>query len=73
MGGPPEAALAVGGAVVGSTTRLVPAEATPQARVPALLVKKQGDYPPFWHKNGSFIETMEELYERVRTKSSQLK
>ena len=44
-----------------------------QARVPALLVKKQGDYPPFWHKDGSFIEAMEELYERVRTKSPQLK
>ena len=24
-------------------------------RVPALLVKKQGDYPPFWHKDASFI------------------
>jgi uncharacterized Zn finger protein len=47
--------------------------AASQARVPALLVKKQGDYPPFWHKDGSFIEVMEELYERVRTKSPQLK
>jgi uncharacterized Zn finger protein len=53
--------------------RLAPVELTPQARVPALLVKKQGDYPPFWHKDGSFIEVMEELYERVRTRSSQLK
>lgn len=53
--------------------RLPPAAATPQAHVPALLVKKQGDYPPFWHKDGSFIDVMEELYERVRTKSSQLK
>jgi uncharacterized Zn finger protein len=44
-----------------------------QARVPALLVKKQGDYPPFWHKDGSFIEVMEELYERVRSKSPQMK
>ena len=43
------------------------------ARVPALLVKKQGDYPPFWHKDGSFIEVMEQLYERVRTKSPQMK
>jgi len=53
--------------------RLVPSEGTPQARVPALLVKKQGDYPPFWHKDGSFIDVMEELYERVRTKNSQMK
>src|SRR5438105_3188450 len=26
-----------------------------QASVPALLIKKQGDYPPFWHKDTSFI------------------
>lgn len=38
-------------------------------RVPALLVKKQGDYPPFWHKDISFIEVMEEIYRRVREKS----
>src|SRR3989440_1489850 len=37
--------------------------------VPALLIKKQGDYPPFWHKDMSFIGVMEELYERVRTKN----
>ena len=45
----------------------------PQASVPALLIKKQGDYPPFWHKDSSFISVMEELYERVRTKSRQMK
>jgi uncharacterized Zn finger protein len=44
-----------------------------QASVPALLIKKQGDYPPFWHKDLSFISVMEELYERVRTKSRQMK
>ena len=48
-------------------------EAAPRASVPALLVKKGGDYPPFWHKDGSFIGTMEELYERVRTRHNQLK
>jgi uncharacterized Zn finger protein len=53
--------------------RLAPAAPTPPTQVPALLVKKQGDYPPFWHKDGSFIDVMEELYERVRTKSSQMK
>lgn len=44
-----------------------------QSSVPALLVKKQGDYPPFWHKDGSFIGAMEEVYERVRTKNRQMK
>ena len=44
-----------------------------QAGVPALLIKKQGDYPPFWHKDISFIGVMEEFYERVRTKSRQMK
>ena len=53
--------------------RLPPAEPVPQVRVPALVVKKQGDYPPFWKKDGSFIEVMEELYERVRSKSPQMK
>jgi uncharacterized Zn finger protein len=44
-----------------------------QTSVPALLIKKQGDYPPFWHKDVSFISVMEELYERVRTKNKQIK
>ncbi len=39
-----------------------------QAPVSAILVKKQGDFPPFWDKDGSFIVVMEELYERVKTK-----
>jgi uncharacterized Zn finger protein len=46
---------------------------TSQAGVPALLIKKQGDYPHFWHKDVSFIGVMEELYERVRTKNRQMK
>ncbi len=37
--------------------------------VPAIAIKKQGDYPSFWHKDQSFIATMEELYQRVRTKN----
>ena len=45
--------------------------ATP-ASVPAILVKKQGDFPPFWHKDNSFIEIMEELYERVKTKNKDI-
>jgi uncharacterized Zn finger protein len=47
--------------------------AAPRASVPALQVKKGGDYPPFWSKDSSFIGTMEALYERVRTRHSQLK
>jgi len=40
--------------------------------IAAIVVKKQGDYPPFWHKDSSFIETIEELYERVKTKNTAL-
>ena len=50
-----------------------PPSAPSQASVPALLIKKQGDYPPFWHKDLSFISVMEQLYERVRTKSRQMR
>ena len=42
------------------------------AVIPAILVKKQGDYPPFWDKDKSFIEVMEELYCRVRQKNKGL-
>lgn len=37
--------------------------------LPALLVKKQGDYPAFWNRDNSFLETMEELYIRLRKKN----
>jgi uncharacterized Zn finger protein len=50
-----------------------PLASASQASVPALLIKKQGDYPPFWHKDVSFISVMEELYGRVRTKNRQMK
>jgi len=53
--------------------RLPPVEPVPQVRVPALVAKKQGDYPAFWHKDGSFIEAMETIYQRVRSKSPQMK
>lgn len=36
--------------------------------VPAILIKKAGDFPTFWQKESSFIETMEEFYQRVRAK-----
>jgi uncharacterized Zn finger protein len=49
--------------------RRPPAMDTPaRASLPALLVKKGGDYPTFWHQDGSFIGAMEEIYERVRTR-----
>lgn len=44
-------------------------EVPPQTTVPALMIKKQGDLPPFWHRDNSFIEVMEEFYERVKTKN----
>jgi uncharacterized Zn finger protein len=54
--------------------RLPPAiEASPAPSVSAILIKKQGDYPPFWPKDQSFIAVMEDLYERVRTRSRQMK
>jgi len=40
--------------------------------VSAILVKKQGDFPAFWHKDHSFIETMTELYQRVKMKNQHL-
>jgi uncharacterized Zn finger protein len=56
------------------TKPLPPPVAIPsQSSIPALLIKKQGDYPAFWHKDTSFISAMEELYERVRTKNRQMK
>ncbi len=39
------------------------------ASISASVVKKGGDFPPFWKKDSSFIELMEELYQRVRTKN----
>jgi uncharacterized Zn finger protein len=46
-------------------------EAATQSGVRAIVVKKQGDFPAFWLKDGSFIEAMEELYERVKTKNKE--
>lgn len=36
------------------------------ATIPAMLIKKGGDFPPFWQKPGSFIEVMEDFYIRMR-------
>ena len=50
-----------------------PIEPSGRPTVPALSIKKQGDYPPFWKKDASFVEVMEALYERVRTKSPEMR
>ncbi len=47
-------------------------EVAPQVSVPAILVKKQGDFPSFWTKEQSFIETMVEFYGRVKAKNTQI-
>ncbi len=47
-------------------------EPTRIGTVPAILVKKQGDFPAFWPKSSSFIAAMETIYTRVRTKNSHL-
>ncbi len=44
----------------------------PPTTVPAILIKKQGDYPEFWTLDRSFIETMEEFYQRIRTKNKEI-
>ena len=41
------------------------------ANIPAILIKKAGDVPRFWHKDSSFIEAMEQVYQRVRTKNKE--
>lgn len=47
-------------------------EVPSQSGVSAILIKKQGDFPAFWKKDNSFIGTMEELYQRVKTKNQNL-
>jgi len=37
--------------------------------VHAIVVKKQGDFPPFWGRDNSFVEAMELLYNEVRTRN----
>ncbi len=43
-------------------------EPIPPALVAAIPLKKQGDFPAFWHRNNSFIDAAETLYEQVRAK-----
>lgn len=41
-------------------------EASHVAIIPAMLVKKGGDFPGFWQKQSSFIDVMEDFYFRMR-------
>ena len=46
--------------------RPVPREADRQVPpVSALLLRREGDYPEFWRRETSFLETMAAIYERV--------
>jgi len=40
----------------------------PQVPVAGIPIKKQGDFPSFWHRDNSFLEVMETLYDTVKTK-----
>jgi uncharacterized Zn finger protein len=46
--------------------------APPTSCVSAITIKKQGDFPAFWHRDNSFVEAMEEIYLRVKTKNKEL-
>lgn len=41
-------------------------EPSQAATIPAMLIKKGGDFPSFWQKQNSFIEVMEDFYVRMR-------
>jgi uncharacterized Zn finger protein len=47
-------------------------EPATESSIPAIVVKKGGAYPPFWHQDRSFIIVMEELYARVRANSKKM-
>lgn len=52
-----------------SGEKRLPTELEPLASPPALpavLIRKGGDYPPFWQHEQSFVDLMGEFYERVR-------
>ncbi len=56
----------------GKTRSLGTVDSPQPINVPAILIKKQGDFPPFWQRNNSFIEVMEDFYTRVRTKNNNI-
>ncbi len=50
----------------GEHSALPPEPPPASVGLPAVLIRKAGDYPPFWDRDRSFVETMVEFYERVR-------
>ena len=50
--------------------RRLPAGVEPPATaaVAGILIRKGGDYPPFWDKDESFVDVMDAFYEQVRKK-----
>lgn len=52
----------------------LPARLEPLSKpaLPAIIVRRGGDYPPFWHQRQSFIDVMIEFYERVRKQNKEL-
>lgn len=47
-------------------------EENSSASLSAISIKKQGDFPPFWQKDASFIQVMEEFYDRVKSKNKDM-
>jgi uncharacterized Zn finger protein len=43
------------------------------AGVTGLTARKHGDYPSFWNREGSFLEAIEAIYDRVRARSPEMK
>lgn len=46
----------------------LPEEEDTEYQLTGALIKKQGDYPPFWDKQHSFIDTMESIYQHIKRK-----
>jgi uncharacterized Zn finger protein len=42
---------------------------TEKTAASAVLIKKGGSYPAFWHRDNSFIEVMETIYTRIVDKN----
>jgi uncharacterized Zn finger protein len=40
-----------------------------ESGVAALIIRREGDNPPFWSRENSFIEAMSEIYLRVQSNS----
>lgn len=54
----------------GETGRLPPEPSPASAGLPAALIRRGGEYPPFWDSERSFADVMSELYERMRKQTA---